>query len=126
MSIEPEDDGCGGCGGHRGGVTERDLLDHLVGIDPRRAEAALDGAFDACASDLETGRLIDELADAFPGLAAITRHVGERIVEEDEGTERASDTVLGAAMALLAVIRYAHAERLRREVNGDEVRGDDK
>lgn len=95
----------------------RDLVTLLAAVDGERAATAVDAAIDACDSFEETGRLVEDLANGFPGIAAVIKQLGDRVRADIDHQHDAESIVIGAAIAMLGLIRYAHADRLRQTVD---------
>lgn len=100
------------------GRMRHDLVTMLAAVDAERAACAVDAAIDSCDSFEETGRLVEDLAKGFPGIAAVIQQLGDRVRADTDHQHHAETIVIGAAIAMLGLIRYAHADRLRQTIGG--------
>lgn len=92
---------------------EVSFLRALADLDPARMGVAFDGAFDKCTSFEETGVMVDQLANQFPGLVELVNRLQIRVIEELDDESAQTHAVLGGAMVLLALIDYATTQELR-------------
>lgn len=87
----------------------------LAALDASAARDALAGVFDKLTSFEEAGVMVDELADGFSALSAVTTELAVRIGEETDDEHVRKHMVLGCAIGLLALVQYGHAEQMRRQ-----------